>query len=127
MLSWHKPVRSQVDYLLIGARCKGSNVLSQGVLIDRGLDLKYWLIRMTSCCAVFRVMLHPTAFLVLLARWNHTDSIPNSDVKRRSGDDTWWVTAWENNSVPGIIFNQSPLRLMLKGALVFWEQALGIL
>jgi hypothetical protein len=25
-------------------------------------------------------------------------------VKRRSGEDTWRVAAWENSSVPGILF-----------------------
>jgi hypothetical protein len=30
-------------------------------------------------------------------------SIPNSEVKRCCGEDTWRVTAWENSSVPGLI------------------------
>jgi hypothetical protein len=36
-----------------------------------------------------------------MALWNHSDPIPNSAVKRRCGEDTWRVTAWENSSMPG--------------------------
>src|SRR5579862_5395523 len=28
--------------------------------------------------------------------------IPNTVVKRASADDTWWATAWENRSSPGL-------------------------
>ncbi len=26
--------------------------------------------------------------------------IPNTEVKLRSADDTWWVTAWESRTLP---------------------------
>ena len=43
----------------------------------------------------------PKSFLVPMARWNHTDSIPNSEVKRCCGDDSGRVADCENSSVPG--------------------------
>ncbi len=46
----------------------------------------------------------PMVFLVRLAQWHHTDSIPNSEVKRCSGDDTLGVALRYNSSVPGLIF-----------------------
>ncbi len=59
--------------------------------------------------------LSPTAFLVLLAQWSHSDPIPNSVVKRCCGEDTWRVAAWENSSVPGYYFTQSPFILLWRG------------
>jgi hypothetical protein len=40
-------------------------------------------------------------------------------VKRRSGEDTWRVAAWENSSVPGINITPEPLHFR-GGVLVFW-------
>jgi len=40
-------------------------------------------------------------FLVPLAWWNHTDSIPNSEVKRCCGYDTLGVAPRDNSTVPG--------------------------
>ena len=85
------PVRSQVDYLLIGARWKLSNECSPGVLTDRGLDLLFYLY------AVFSVF----PFLVLMVQWPHSDSIPHSVVKRCYGYDTLGVAPRDNSSVPG--------------------------
>jgi hypothetical protein len=42
-------------------------------------------------------------FLVSMTQWHHSDPIPNSAVKRCGGEDTWWVTAWENSSMPGLL------------------------
>jgi hypothetical protein len=33
-------------------------------------------------------------------------SIPNMNVKRYSGDDTWGVAPWENSTMPKLIFNK---------------------
>jgi hypothetical protein len=42
---------------------------------------------------------------VLVAQWNHFDSIPNSMVKRCRGEDTSRVASRENSSVPGSLFS----------------------
>jgi len=67
-------------------------------------------------------MSHPTAFLVPMARWNHTDSIPNSGVKRYYGDDTWRLAVWENSERAKINYQfRCPLQFLLKGAFGIWE------
>ncbi len=43
-------------------------------------------------------------FLVSMARWNHTDPFPNSEVKRCCGDDSLGVALRQNSSMPGFIF-----------------------
>ena len=59
------------------------------------------------CYAVLKAMSASTPFLVSLAQWNHTDSIPNSEVKRCSGQDTLGVTPRDNSSMPGHSSHQS--------------------
>jgi hypothetical protein len=48
------------------------------------------------------------AFLVQIAQWNHTDPIPNSEVKRCCGEDSWRVTSCQNSSVPGLFIKKKP-------------------
>jgi hypothetical protein len=48
------------------------------------------------------------AFLVSMARRNHTDTFPNSEVKRCCGDDSLGVALRENSSMPGLLFTTSP-------------------
>ena len=64
---------------------------------------------------------------MLLALWAHIDSIPNSIVKRDSGEDTNWVAGWDNSSMPGF-FLSPPVRgffipFFVKGdyVCVMWE------
>jgi hypothetical protein len=49
---------------------------------------------------------------VLMARWSHSDSIPNSAVKRLCGHDTWRVASWDNSSVPGFSLKDLLLNLV---------------
>ena len=56
-----------------------------------------------------------TPFLVLLAQRYHTDSIPNSVVKRCCGEDTLGVAPRENSSVPGQYSTQKPLSSIQEG------------
>jgi hypothetical protein len=44
-----------------------------------------------------------------MAWWNHTESIPNSEVKRYCGNDSWRVASRQNSSAPGLFFLKSPL------------------
>ena len=109
------PVRSRVEHPLIGVRWKCSNVCSRGVLIDRALDL-YTKVAMQSS----GFCLYPTIFPGAVSAVAPHRSIPNSEVKRRSGEDTRRVTVWENSAVPGsIIPLQSSLLLQEESFLVF--------
>ncbi|MDB9332107.1 hypothetical protein PN483_16735, partial [Nodularia spumigena CS-591/04] len=38
--------------------------------------------------------------------WNHTDTIPNSEVKRCCGDDSLGVALRKNSSMPGLYIEQ---------------------
>jgi hypothetical protein len=40
---------------------------------------------------------------------------PNTVVKRASADDTWWATAWENRSSPGLSYPRRPSTLHGRG------------
>ena len=52
-----------------------------------------------------------------MARWNHTDPFPNSEVKRCCGDDSLGVALRENSSMPGLIFNNNAPSILLEGVL----------
>ncbi len=56
---------------------------------------------LTSLVNLLLCSLEGKAFLVPLAQWTHSDSIPNSAVKRCCGEDTLGVALRENSSVPG--------------------------
>jgi hypothetical protein len=72
--------------------------------------------------AVLMVLGKPKpTFLVLKAKWTHTDPIPNSDVKRFCGEDTWRVASWNNSSVPGSFF-QKTSSLHMKGFFAFLSE-----
>ena len=43
-----------------------------------------------------------------MAVWAHSDSIPNSVVKRARGEDTLGVAPRENSSVPGLYYKSKP-------------------
>ena len=45
---------------------------------------------------------NPISFLVPMAQWTHSNSIPNLVVKRCCGEDTLGVAPRENSSVPGL-------------------------
>ena len=87
----------------IGFRCKYSDVLSQGILIGRGLDLKA-----RGKSSSFEVSSE-------FSRQENTESnvldgddseedppvpIPNTEVKLFSVEDTWLETAWKNRELP---------------------------
>ena len=92
---------------LIGSRCKYSNVLSRGVLIDRKLHFLHS-IQFLSVQTLFRSLeLSPEDYLLVIvcsrqaigiydvyrlaivAEWNYLISIPNSEVKHSSAENTW--------------------------------------
>ena len=52
-----------------------------------------------------------------MARWNHTDPFPNSEVKRCCGDDSLGVALRENSSMPGLLFNNNAPSIHLEGVL----------
>ena len=53
-----------------------------------------------------------------MARWNHTDPFPNSEVKRCCGDDSLGVALRENSSMPGLLFHITrPPPIYLAGVL----------
>ena len=54
-----------------------------------------------------------------MARWNHTDPFPNSEVKRCCGDDSLGVALRENSSMPGLLFNNNAPSILLEGVLFF--------
>ena len=54
-----------------------------------------------------------------MARWNHTDPFPNSEVKRCCGDDSLGVALRENSSMPGLLFNNNASSILLEGVLFF--------
>jgi hypothetical protein len=54
-----------------------------------------------------------------MARWNHTDPFPNSEVKRCCGDDSLGVALRENSSMPGLLFNNKAFSIYLEGVLFF--------
>ena len=77
---------------LIGLRCKCSDVLSQQILIGRGLFLLFnefisYLIFSFKIAGVYGVEVPPVP-------------IPNTEVKLFSVDDTWLATTWEIISMP---------------------------
>jgi hypothetical protein len=43
-----------------------------------------------------------------MARWNHTDPFPNSEVKRCCGHDSLGVALRHNSSMPGLYYIQKP-------------------
>jgi hypothetical protein len=53
-----------------------------------------------------------------MARWNHTDPFPNSEVKRCCGDDSLGVAPRENSSMPGLLFNNIASSYILEGLFV---------
>ncbi len=46
---------------------------------------------------------------MFIARWNHTEPIPNSEVKRCCGDDSLGVALRQNSSMPGLILNKTKI------------------
>jgi hypothetical protein len=54
-----------------------------------------------------------------MARWNHTDPFPNSEVKRCCGDDSLGVAPCQNSSMPGLLFNNIASSIYLEGVLFF--------
>jgi hypothetical protein len=70
----------------------------------------------------------PQVFLVLIARWNHTEPIPNSEVKRCCGDDSLGVALRQNSSMPGLIITQRkpPFSDETKGVFVYAEFSIWI-
>jgi hypothetical protein len=71
--------------------------------------------------AAFRVLLTTKTqkfFLVSIARWNHAEPIPNSEVKRCCGDDSLGVALRKNSSMPGFLFQQQNASLYLRVAFV---------
>jgi hypothetical protein len=54
---------------------------------------------------------------VSIARWNHSDPIPNSEVKRCCGDDSLRVASCHNSSMPGFIFQHKKPSLLIKRGL----------
>ena len=68
-----------------------------------------------------------TDFLVPMAVWPHSDSIPNSEVKRISGEDTLGVAPRENSSVPGFYSAKAVFSSMQERAvLAFKYKHLGL-
>ncbi len=54
-----------------------------------------------------------------IARWNHTDPFPNSEVKRCCGDDSLGVALRKNSSMPGLYIEQIRASSVMEGAFVF--------
>jgi hypothetical protein len=76
---------------LIGSRCKRSNALSRGVLINR-LIFPHFCVEekiLLNLLIVFQHIEKDAIVLVVLAKGLHLTSIPNSEVKPFSADDTW--------------------------------------
>ena len=55
-----------------------------------------------------------------MARWNHTDPFPNSEVKRCCGDDSLGVALRENSSMPGLILNNIPSHYLTNEGVLFF-------
>jgi hypothetical protein len=102
-------VRSPTEHGLIGQWWKRGNTCSRLILTDRGLDHNQIIGGLDNFLFLCSLQgeLHPTAFLVRMALWTHSDSIPNSGVKRDCGDDTLGVAPRDNSSAPGRFFNRS--------------------
>ena len=82
---------------LIGLRCKHGDMLSQQILIGRGLFL----------LSEFK----PNTFLINLKKSAGVNGdevppvpIPNTEVKLICVEDTWMVTSWENISMPAFFY-----------------------
>ena len=91
---------------LIGLRCKHGDMLSQQILIGRGLFL----------LSEFKTL----TFLINLKKSAGVNGdevppvpIPNTEVKLICVEDTWMVTSWENISMPGITIQRTGKRQSL--------------
>jgi hypothetical protein len=56
---------------------------------------------------------------VSIARWNHTEPFPNSEVKRCCGHDSLGVALRKNSSMPGSISQIKPSSSFEEGFVIF--------
>ncbi len=56
-----------------------------------------------------------------IARWNHTEPFPNSEVKRCCGHDSLGVALRKNSSMPGSILQTKAISKSFEMAFVFGE------
>ncbi|WP_206758485.1 MULTISPECIES: hypothetical protein, partial [unclassified Calothrix] len=53
--------------------------------------------------------------------WNHSDPIPNSEVKRCCGDDSLRVASCYNSSMPGLFLKQKAAPINKGAAFCLWQ------